>query len=249
MPFNSNECRSFANEWDITITTSSPHYPQSNGLAEKAVGIVKNMMKKTRNNDQLCVALMNYNNTPLGELDLSPSQLSQNRRMRTKIVTKTESLEPRLNKNVIEKFKKKNFKAKFYYNRNAVKVREFAVGDYVWLQNQNGTWTDGKVKNKLSQPRSYEIELSNGAILRRNSKFLRFNRHSNVINDEDSNSIGSNDHDIIDTYFDSLQPPQVPNAPVSHQIPQQVISNQNANPPQLRRSSRIPKATKRYGQT
>ena len=249
MPFNSNECRAFANEWDITITTSSPHYPQSNGLAEKAVGIVKNMMKKTKNSDQLCIALMNYNNTPLGDLDLSPSQLSQNRRMRTKIVTKTESLEPRLNKNLEEKFRKKNFRAKFYYNRNAIKVRDFASGDHVWLQNQNGTWTDGKIVNKLKQPRSYEILLSNGAVLRRNSKFLRLIKHSNVTNYEDSNSLGSIDLDDIDAFFDSLQLPQVQNAPVVQQIPQQNIIDQNINPPQPRRSSRIPKATIRYGQT
>ena len=260
MPFNSNECRAFANEWDILITTSSPHYPQSNDLAEKAVGIVKNMMKKTKNSDQLCVALMNYNNTPLGDLDLSPSQLSQNRRMRTKLVTKTESLEPRLNKNLEERFRKKNFKSKFYYNRNVAKHRDFAVGDHVWLQNQIGTWTDGKIISKLNQPRSYEILLSNGSVLRRNSKFLRLNKSSKVADFNDSDSVSSFELDDS-IFFNTLHPPQVPNATAT--IPQQSIVDQNAsnppqqsivdqnavNPPQLRRSSRIPKPTKKYGQT
>jgi hypothetical protein len=77
MPFNSNECRKFANEWDIQITTSSPHYPHSNGLAEKAVGMVKNMMKKVRNNDSLNVALMNYNNTPIKQASQLISKKSQ----------------------------------------------------------------------------------------------------------------------------------------------------------------------------
>ena len=247
MPFNSSECRAFANEWDILITTSSPHYPQSNGLAEKGVGIVKKMMKKTKNSDQLCVALMNYNNTPLGDLDLSPSQLSQNRRMRTKIVTKTESLEPRLNKNVEEKLKQKNFKAKFYYNKNVFPREEFAVGDKVWLQIQNGTWKDGEIVAKLEQPRSYEILLSNGSILRRNSKFLRLNKSSNIINLEDRNSVGDDDS-FIDSFFDSLQLPQVSNttaAPPHHNI----VGPANTNQPQPRRSSRIPQPTKRYGQT
>ena len=121
MPFNSFECRSFAQEWDIKIVTSSPRYAQSNGLAEKAVGIVKNMMKKCDNFNKVLIAIYNYNNIPLTDIDLSPSQLLNNRRMRTKIIMKDSLLEPKLNHNLGEKFEKKQTKTKVYYNRNSYK--------------------------------------------------------------------------------------------------------------------------------
>lgn len=47
MPYSSYKLQQFANDWGFKITTSSPYYPKSNGLAEKAVGIAKNLLKKT----------------------------------------------------------------------------------------------------------------------------------------------------------------------------------------------------------
>lgn len=44
MPFDSYECRKFAEQFDFFIETSSPHYPKSNGLAERAVQICKNKL-------------------------------------------------------------------------------------------------------------------------------------------------------------------------------------------------------------
>ena len=48
MPYNSREMRQYAYRCGMQITTISPTYSQSNGLAEKAVHIVKNMFKKRR---------------------------------------------------------------------------------------------------------------------------------------------------------------------------------------------------------
>lgn len=36
-PFSSNEFKSFLIDWDITYQSSSPYYPQSNGLVERTV--------------------------------------------------------------------------------------------------------------------------------------------------------------------------------------------------------------------
>ena len=242
MPFNSNECRSFAKEFDITIITSSPHYPQSNGLAEKAVGIVKNLLKKSRNFDQFLVALMNYNNTPLCDIELSPSQLSQNRRMRTKIITTSNLLEPSLNENLVKKFKEKQLKSEFYYNRNVKERQDFKVGDFVWVQKQDYTWVSGQIISKLKQPRSYEVRLGNGTVLRRNSRFLRINKGEKVSNfnddDDDTNSdIG------LEIFFESLHLPQAENTIATSA---QQCSNSSTDVPVLRRSSRIPKPSRRY---
>ena len=44
MPFNSREFRVFAENWGLKVTISSPTYPQSNGLSEKAVQTVKRIL-------------------------------------------------------------------------------------------------------------------------------------------------------------------------------------------------------------
>ena len=48
MPFNSIEFHKFAKEWDFTIITSSPNYPQSNGLVERNVQTIKRLFSKAK---------------------------------------------------------------------------------------------------------------------------------------------------------------------------------------------------------
>ena len=47
----------------ISTKTSSPKHPQSNGLAEKTVGIIKNLIKKS--GDEFYLGLLAYRFTPL----------------------------------------------------------------------------------------------------------------------------------------------------------------------------------------
>ncbi|KAB0804264.1 hypothetical protein PPYR_01234 [Photinus pyralis] len=47
VPFNSYLMSQFSKEWNFDIVTRSPYYPKSNGLAEKAVGIAKTLLKKS----------------------------------------------------------------------------------------------------------------------------------------------------------------------------------------------------------
>ena len=75
---------SVLNAYHVTPITSSPHYPQSNGLAEKYVQIVKSLFHKTKEVGQdLFKCLMIYHNTPLiGSLQ-SPMQILQSRSARS----------------------------------------------------------------------------------------------------------------------------------------------------------------------
>ena len=68
----------------VNHLTSSPHYPQSNGLAEKFVGIIKNLFHKAKEEGQsLYTALMVYRNTPLNGTLQSLMQILQGRQART----------------------------------------------------------------------------------------------------------------------------------------------------------------------
>ena len=54
------------NAYSVNHTTSSPHYPQSNGMAKKYVQIVKSMFYKAKDEGKhLFKCLMIYHNTPL----------------------------------------------------------------------------------------------------------------------------------------------------------------------------------------
>ncbi|KAI5085947.1 hypothetical protein C0J45_23536, partial [Silurus meridionalis] len=47
-PQFASECfRAFARGWGFDHVTSSPHFPQSNGEAERAVRTIKNLLKKS----------------------------------------------------------------------------------------------------------------------------------------------------------------------------------------------------------
>ena len=71
-------------DMSVNHIMSSPHYPQSNGLAEKYVQIVKNIfIKAYEEGTDYQKALMIYRNTPLDDNLLSPMQLLQGRAARS----------------------------------------------------------------------------------------------------------------------------------------------------------------------
>ncbi|GFT10867.1 uncharacterized protein K02A2.6 [Nephila pilipes] len=79
IPFNNY--KNFSNEWDFNYAFISPHYSPSNGMVERAVGIAKSIMRKAREDKRdYLVGLMDYRNTPISGLDLSPAQMMFNRR-------------------------------------------------------------------------------------------------------------------------------------------------------------------------
>ena len=60
-------------EYQVNHINSSPHYPQSNGLAKKCVHIIKNLFHKAKEEGQdLYKCLMTYRNTPLSSTLQSP---------------------------------------------------------------------------------------------------------------------------------------------------------------------------------
>ena len=70
--------------FSVNYITSSLHYPQSSGLVEKYVQIVKCFFNKAKEEDKdLYKCLMICNNTPLTGSLQSPMQILQGRRARS----------------------------------------------------------------------------------------------------------------------------------------------------------------------
>ena len=71
-------------EYQVNHITSLPHYPQSNGLAEKYVQIIKNLFYKVKEEGQdLHKCLMIYRNTPPSSHLQSPMQILSSRATRS----------------------------------------------------------------------------------------------------------------------------------------------------------------------
>ena len=81
--FSSDSFSNLAKSYGFKHTTSSPYYPQSNGLAESGVKIAKNILRQ----EDPCLALMVYRSTTVGSTGHSPSEVMLNRRIRTTLPT------------------------------------------------------------------------------------------------------------------------------------------------------------------
>ena len=74
----------FTQLWDIEHATNSPRYPQSNGQAERAIGTVKNLVKKMlEDGSDVQLAWQSFRNTVREGYSASPAQLLFSRRCRT----------------------------------------------------------------------------------------------------------------------------------------------------------------------
>lgn len=195
MPFGSYSFKKFASSLDIQLIHSSPRYPQSNGLSEKAVGIVKNMLKKCENNNDhgFNLALLHYRSTPVAGLDYSPSELLMSRLLRTNLPCTKDHLKPKV-VNVQEKMTHNKQKTEFYYNKTS-KIRKvnFKPGQSIVMQDRpNRVWRPGKIV-KSEGPRSFIIKREDGTEVRRNQKHINYSPNQFIVKSE-----------ILDTPLTSL---------------------------------------------
>ncbi len=91
----SNKFKYFAMGWDFVHKTSSPNYPQSNGLAEHAVRSTKQLMEKSkRDGIDIYLNLLNLQNVPRDPKLGSPAQRLMSRQTHTTLSLHSSLLEP-----------------------------------------------------------------------------------------------------------------------------------------------------------
>ena len=82
--FSSFEFKQFAVKWEFERITSSPEYPRSNGMAESAVKIIKNILMKTDcMDDDSYLALLAHRATPSTNDTRSSAEKLMGRNIRT----------------------------------------------------------------------------------------------------------------------------------------------------------------------
>ena len=163
----SNEFKEFAVKYNFKHTTSSPHFPQSNGLAERTVQTLKQLLSKS---DDPYLALLVYRATPLQWCGYSPAQLLMGRNIRTNIPQATEQLIPQLPD--YKKFRRDD--QKFKQRQKANYDRRHRTRELPLLPDHTRVWitTDnrhipGRVTSTAETPRSYFVDTPSGT-LRRN---------------------------------------------------------------------------------
>ena len=172
--FTSSSFMRFAKAWNFIHDSSSPHFHQANGAAERAVRTAKEILEQ----EDPLLALLTYRSTPIPELGASPAELAFGRRIRT-----TMPMIPRqLDSPVIsrEDFRRRDnaFKNKQKLNhdrhRGARSLPTLKPGDSVMIKlDGEKRWVKpGRVREVLS-PRSYSVETDGGGCVRRNRRHLQ----------------------------------------------------------------------------
>ena len=175
-PFSSSEFARFSREFEFRHVTSSPRYPQSNGKAESAVKILKNLMMKAQaDNRDIYLTLLDWRNTPTEGVGSSPAQRLFGRRTRTLLPSNGHLLKPKLASGVQSKLVRRQGKQVSLYNRGAKDLPPLETGDKVFMEPKPGrsSWNPAVVTESLGN-RSYNVRTTTGAVYRRNRRHLRY---------------------------------------------------------------------------
>ena len=170
--FACSEVEDFAAQYKFTHITSSPLYPQSNGLAERSVKTVKGLL---RDAEDPYLALLAYRATPLPWCHLSPAELLMGRKIRTVVPQTKEQFKP--NWPYLEEFEKteKMYKQKqkenFDKKKKARPLPPLDYGTSVWVNLQDRQ-VPGTISHSADTPRSYHVNIPSGQV-RRNRRDLR----------------------------------------------------------------------------
>ena len=166
--FSSAEFELFLTNNGIKHIFSPPYHPSSNGLAERAVQSFKQALRKTTGGsmrDRVSHVLFYSHITPSTTTGMSPSELLQNRRLRTRL----DLLRPNISGRVFEKQEKQQQYADLHS-----KARHFEVGEAVYARDYSGKnkWIPGHVSSSVGNV-SYDVALFDGRVIRRHVDQMR----------------------------------------------------------------------------
>ena len=168
--YSSQEFAAFASQYGFTHTTSSPHYPQSNGLAERTVKTAKGLLKESTDPH---LALLTYRATPLPWCNLSPAELLMGRKLRTNVPATTTSLVPQWEflATFREKDRERKVKQKQHYDQRhrTRPLPEIPNNSAVWI-NTGGNSIPGQTVTQSTTPRSYLVQTPSGTLRRNRSQ-------------------------------------------------------------------------------
>ena len=162
----------FMKEFKFEKQPSSPYYPQSNGLAERAVQTAKSLLIKCLNDgSSIELALLNFRNTSRNSKLQLPNQRLLSRITRSSLPVNKCMLKPKIVEEVQQQLKIGREKQKLYFDKASRSYRDkFHVGDKVLVQNPlNKIWSKGVIYKLTPYYRSVIVMMENGKQYRRST--------------------------------------------------------------------------------
>ena len=155
--FVSSEFKDFLRVNGVKHSTSAPYHPASNGLAEHAVQIVKQGLKKDVNGtmrSRLAIVLLAYRATPQSTTGQTPAELLLGRQQRTCL----DLLKP----NTAERVEHKQQQQKKRHDGQRAS-RNFQIGQSIFVRNYGvgSLWLPAKIVAR-SGPVSFRVKLDDG---------------------------------------------------------------------------------------
>ena len=161
MPQFASQCfERFGKLNHIKHTITSPYHPATNGLAERFVQTLKQVIQATRKEERslrhrISNFLINYRNATHATMEESPAQLMLKRDLGSRLHLLRPSLEETVSKN----------QAKQIESRPGAAERNFEVGDTVVVRDYRRTaesrWIQGVVEAKYGS-KTYLVRLKGG---------------------------------------------------------------------------------------
>ena len=139
-PFTSSLFQEFLQTWCVRHRLSSVAYPQSNGRAELAVKTAKRIVngntdpRASLDNNNVARAILQYRNTPIQGIGLSPAQLLLHHRLRDPIPS-----QPTLYKLHLEKLAAAQRRDELLHHRNSKIVERYNRHTHNLSRLQTGT--------------------------------------------------------------------------------------------------------------
>ena len=164
--FTSSVFRRFVQQWAFCHRTSSPYHPQSNGKAERGVGIIKSLLNKSREaGEDIYLAILAYRRAPR-EHGSSPGEMLMGRKLRTQLLDNYETM----GREGDERLRHQRMEQKNRYNRTARDLEELKTGDNVRLKEKY--WNKKGIVDRKINPRSYQVRTEDGGTYRRNRRHI-----------------------------------------------------------------------------
>ncbi|XP_012942558.2 uncharacterized protein K02A2.6 [Aplysia californica] len=165
--FSSTDFRKFTESWEIEHKTSSPLYPRSNGLAERTVQTVKQILTKAKDGgEDPYLSILNFRTTDKSD-QASPAEMLMGRKLRT-LLPSANRIKRIVSSRMIKDRKDKHAK---YYNSNTKDLATLKPQEFIrYRDSRSGTWEPAQVKKQVDN-RSYIIRTKRG-LLRRNRQHL-----------------------------------------------------------------------------
>ena len=212
--FTSSEFKSFLKTWEIHHRLSSAEYPQSNGRAKLAVKtakqtIIDNTLCGSLDTDKAARAILEYRNTPIQSLGLSPAQILFHRQLRDHIPNHPTNLRLHMKWLIATKQRENlanlSMETPNQQKENPRNLPTIPIGTRVAIQDQRGRnnfrkWNRTSVIVEILPFRQYQAKMDgSGRLSLRNRRFIKPSPSPTKLTPRSDDAPHSNDAPRLDS--------------------------------------------------